>query len=151
VLGSRKPNPRLELYAERRCGVRCPPARLVHPRWQIIVNHCGLEALLIQVRSECVTLCIGELTCVCAYPPKFVLKSQDSLFHGDNHRSSAERKPRPKSGALRSIFELVRPLLRLFSSASTCILSVMSRPYAFPVGPTRRAESSTSLWRCRDQ
>jgi hypothetical protein len=30
-------------------------------------------------------------------------------------------------------------------------LSVMSRPYAFPVGPTRRAESSTSLWSRRDQ
>jgi len=45
--------------------------------------HCGLETLLIQARSECVTLCIGELTRVCAYPPKFVLKSQDPLFHGD--------------------------------------------------------------------
>src|SRR5580693_8002210 len=39
---------------------------------------------------------------------------------------------------------LVRPLLRLFSSASDSISSVISSPYAFPVGPTRRAESSTS-------
>jgi len=39
--------------------------------------HCGLETLLIQARSECVTLCIGELTRVCTYPPKFFLKSQD--------------------------------------------------------------------------
>jgi len=46
VLRSRKPNPRLELYAERQCGVQRPPARLVHPRWQDFVNHCGLEALL---------------------------------------------------------------------------------------------------------
>jgi hypothetical protein len=50
---------------------------------EIIVNHCGLEPLFIQVRSECVTLCSGELTRVCAYPPKFVLKSQDPRFHGD--------------------------------------------------------------------
>jgi hypothetical protein len=32
------------------------------PAMAIIVNHCGLESLLIQVRSECATLCIGELT-----------------------------------------------------------------------------------------
>jgi hypothetical protein len=51
---------------------------------EIIVNHCALEPLFIQVRSECVTLCSGELTRVCAYPPKFVLKSQDSRFHGDS-------------------------------------------------------------------
>ena len=50
---------------------------------EIIVNHCGLEPLFIQVRSECVTLCSGELTRVCAYSPKFVLKSQDPRFHGD--------------------------------------------------------------------
>jgi hypothetical protein len=50
---------------------------------EIIVNHYGLEPLFIQVRSECVTLCFGELTRVCAYPPKFVLKSQDPRFHGD--------------------------------------------------------------------
>jgi hypothetical protein len=50
---------------------------------KIIVNHCGLEPLFIQVRSECVTLCFGELTRVCAYPPKFVLKSQDSRIHGN--------------------------------------------------------------------
>ena len=49
---------------------------------EIIVNHCGLERLFIQVRSECVTLCSGELTRVCSYPPKFVLKSQDPRFHG---------------------------------------------------------------------
>ena len=36
-----------------------------------------------QVRSECVTLCFGELTRVCVYSPKFVLKSQDPRFHGD--------------------------------------------------------------------
>src|SRR5258705_11164857 len=50
---------------------------------EIIVNHCGLETLFIQVRSECGTLCFDELTRVCAYPPKFVLKSQDSRIHGD--------------------------------------------------------------------
>jgi hypothetical protein len=50
---------------------------------EIIVNYCGLETLLIQVRSECVTLCFGELTRVCAYPQKFVLKSQDPRFLGD--------------------------------------------------------------------
>jgi hypothetical protein len=71
-----------------------------------VIIHRGLETLLMQVRSECVTLCIDELTRVCAYPPKFVLKSQDPLFHGDNHRSSGEQKPRPKSGAPRSIFEI---------------------------------------------
>src|ERR1700683_2656050 len=32
-----------------------------------------------------------------------------------------------------------------FSRASASISSVISRPYAFPVGPTRRAESSTSM------
>ena len=32
---------------------------------EIVVDHCGLEALLIQIRPECVTLCIGELTRVC--------------------------------------------------------------------------------------
>jgi len=46
-------------------------------------SHCSLKTLLIQLRSECVTLCIGELTRVCAYPPAFVLKSQNPLFHGD--------------------------------------------------------------------
>src|SRR5271166_3503708 len=50
---------------------------------EIIVNHCGLETLFIQVRSECGTLCFDELTRVCAYPPKFVLKSQDPRFHED--------------------------------------------------------------------
>ena len=40
---------------------------------------------------------------------------------------------------------LVRPLLRLFSSAKASIWSVMSRPKARPVGPTRLAESSTSM------
>src|SRR5207302_3522929 len=40
---------------------------------------------------------------------------------------------------------LVSPLLRLFSSASASISSVMSRPYALPAGPTRRADSSTSM------
>ena len=49
---------------------------------EIIVNNCGLETLLIQVRSECITLCIGELARVRAYPPKFVLKSQDPRFYG---------------------------------------------------------------------
>src|SRR5437762_1337330 len=37
------------------------------------------------------------------------------------------------------------PALRLFSFASASISSVMSRPYALPVGPTRFAESSTSI------
>src|SRR5690606_13433036 len=32
-----------------------------------------------------------------------------------------------------------------FSSASASISSVMSRPYTFPFGPTRLAESSTSM------
>jgi len=40
---------------------------------------------------------------------------------------------------------LVAPALRLFSSASASISSVMSRPYALPVGPTRLADSSTSM------
>jgi hypothetical protein len=35
--------------------------------------------------------------------------------------------------------------LRWFSRASASISSVMSSPYAFPVGPTRLAESSTSM------
>src|SRR5207302_6944813 len=37
------------------------------------------------------------------------------------------------------------PDLRWFSRASASISSVMSRPYAFPVEPTRLAESSTSI------
>src|SRR6266481_1015178 len=37
------------------------------------------------------------------------------------------------------------PALRLFSFASASISSVMSNPYAFPVGPTRFAESKTSM------
>src|SRR6266540_3190134 len=42
-------------------------------------------------------------------------------------------------------FTLVKPLLRRLSSASASISSVMSRPYALPVGPTRFAESNTSM------
>ena len=37
------------------------------------------------------------------------------------------------------------PALRWFSRASASISSVMSSPYALPVGPTRLAESSTSI------
>src|SRR5437016_4289770 len=37
------------------------------------------------------------------------------------------------------------PALRLFSLASASISSVMSSPYALPVGPTRLAESRTSM------
>ena len=37
------------------------------------------------------------------------------------------------------------PAFRWFSRASASISSVMSSPYALPVGPTRRAESSTSM------
>src|ERR1022692_1051999 len=37
------------------------------------------------------------------------------------------------------------PALRLFSLASASISSVISRPYALPVGPTRFAESRTSM------
>src|SRR6266404_1537847 len=37
------------------------------------------------------------------------------------------------------------PALRLFSSASASISCVMSSPYALPVGPTRLAESRTSI------
>src|SRR5258708_15777947 len=37
------------------------------------------------------------------------------------------------------------PALRLFSFASANISSVISRPYALPVGPTRLAESKTSM------
>src|ERR1700690_4106276 len=37
------------------------------------------------------------------------------------------------------------PAFRLFSFARDSISSVISRPYAFPVGPTRLAESSTSI------
>src|ERR1039458_8109895 len=37
------------------------------------------------------------------------------------------------------------PALALLELASASISSVMSRPYARPVGPTRRAESSTSM------
>src|SRR6266852_3062464 len=37
------------------------------------------------------------------------------------------------------------PALRLFSLASASISSVISSPYAFPVGPTRLAESKTSM------
>src|ERR1035437_601771 len=40
---------------------------------------------------------------------------------------------------------LVAPALRLFSFASASISSVISRPYALPVGPTRLAESRTSM------
>ena len=40
---------------------------------------------------------------------------------------------------------LVSPLRRRLSSASDSISSVMSRPNAIPSGPTRRAESSTSI------
>ena len=40
---------------------------------------------------------------------------------------------------------LVRPDARLFWLARASISSVISRPYALPVGPTRRAESSTSM------
>ena len=40
---------------------------------------------------------------------------------------------------------LSTPAFRWFSRASASISSVMSRPYAFPVGPTRLAESSTSM------
>src|SRR6185503_14236339 len=39
----------------------------------------------------------------------------------------------------------VAPALRWFSRASASIWSVMSSPYAFPVGPTRLAERSTSM------
>ena len=116
---------RLPYPCRSRRWVQRLPSRLVARDDEIIVNYCGLETLLIQVRSECVTLCFGELTRVCAYPPKFVLKSQDPRFHGDiesellipvcsvkdldqsrpvslceaYHRSSSERKPRPKSNA----------------------------------------------------
>ncbi len=38
----------------------------------------------------------------------------------------------------------VRPDLAWFSRASASISSVISKPYAFPVGPTRLADSSTS-------
>src|SRR5581483_11388772 len=37
------------------------------------------------------------------------------------------------------------PAWRWFARASASISSVMSRPYALPVGPTRLAESSTSM------
>src|SRR5216684_3155862 len=40
---------------------------------------------------------------------------------------------------------LSAPALRLLSFASASISSVMSRPYALPVGPTRLAESKTSI------
>src|SRR6476661_3457308 len=40
---------------------------------------------------------------------------------------------------------LVTPDFFWFSRASASMSSVMSRPYALPVGPTRRAESSTSI------
>ena len=40
---------------------------------------------------------------------------------------------------------LVAPARALFSLASASISSVMSRPYALPAGPTRRADSSTSM------
>src|SRR5437867_4026365 len=39
----------------------------------------------------------------------------------------------------------VTPALRWFSRARASISSVMSSPYAFPVGPTRLAESRTSM------
>ena len=39
----------------------------------------------------------------------------------------------------------VAPAFSLFSSASASISSVMSTPYALPVGPTRFAERSTSM------
>src|SRR5437763_5639790 len=39
----------------------------------------------------------------------------------------------------------VTPALRWFSRANPSISSVMSRPYAFPVAPTRCADSSTSI------
>ena len=39
----------------------------------------------------------------------------------------------------------VAPALRWFSRARASISSVMSRPYALPVGPTRFADSSTSI------
>src|SRR6266545_4376333 len=39
----------------------------------------------------------------------------------------------------------VTPALRWFSRASASISSVMSRPYALPVGPTRLADSRTSM------
>src|SRR4029077_601483 len=39
----------------------------------------------------------------------------------------------------------VAPALRLFSFASASISSVISSPYALPVGPTRFAESNTSI------
>ena len=87
--------------------VQRPPARVVTRDGEII-RLSSIIAVLKPFSSryalKCVTLCIGELTRVCAYPPKCVLKSQDPLFHGDNHRSSGEQKPRPKSGAPRSIF-----------------------------------------------
>ena len=37
------------------------------------------------------------------------------------------------------------PAFRWFARASSSISSVMSRPYALPVGPTRLAESRTSI------
>src|SRR5438876_1154304 len=40
---------------------------------------------------------------------------------------------------------LATPAFRWFSRASASISSVMSSPYALPVGPTRLAESSTSM------
>jgi hypothetical protein len=40
---------------------------------------------------------------------------------------------------------LVAPAFCWFSRASASMSSVMSRPYTFPVGPTRRADSSTSM------
>src|SRR6266849_5242043 len=40
---------------------------------------------------------------------------------------------------------LVAPALRLFSFANASISSVISSPYALPVGPTRLAESNTSI------
>src|SRR5437762_3716772 len=40
---------------------------------------------------------------------------------------------------------LVAPAFRWFSRASASISPVMSSPYTFPVGPTRFAESSTSM------
>ncbi len=59
----------------------------------IIVNHCGLETLLIQVRSECVMLRIGELTRVCAYSPKFVLKAHADLRIGVSANCTNLLKP----------------------------------------------------------
>src|SRR5271166_6291063 len=68
----------------------------VEPAYQ--VAHPGEKDHTNVDRSECVTLCIGELARVCAYPPQIVLKSQDPLFHGDIESEMGYHKPRTYSG-----------------------------------------------------